>query len=215
MLGPVLIHALDDVICDFLATSPEGASLGIKEDVVGNGSITGVSVTIADNQIADMVYGAQITTTGAGNVTANDNLVIVDGGTVNETIYGGYAMATTGAATASNNTVDLKSGTLKKNEDGSGVVNVYGGHAEGAKTESENNTLKVHNPFTVNSVQDFQNYEFYIPVDVSNVNALLTGTSPVNLAATDEISVKAIDSALVKGNTVNLINKVFPFACRA
>ncbi|MDU5627263.1 autotransporter outer membrane beta-barrel domain-containing protein [Citrobacter sp.] len=161
--------------------------------------------------------GGNSYTATAGNTVASNNIVTLGNGTVSGDIYGGYALAeacvsksvsggcsdnvsstdtvnvTTGTATASNNTVILDgsngSGNLSQ-------ANLYGGVAltrQGAAEQAgitEGNTLAVQGfDGTVNSVQNFQKYQFEADASPQTEDTVLTVTSAVDFTGVTDMTV--------------------------
>lgn len=93
------------------------ASADAATDRMGSGL-----VTVSDGQIYDNVYGDYIVT---DNALSQKGSVAITGGTIHMKVYGSFAQAPDGTATANNGNVIISGGTL----DGSFRNNIYGGYA--------------------------------------------------------------------------------------
>ena len=149
------------------------------------------------------------------------NTVNINGGTFsyNTKIYGGYA----NAGTASGNTVNITGGTFdfgteiiggysaSGNADNN-TVTISGGSFDGSaklfggNNAGTNNTLNLKiKGLTVNSVDGFQNLNFYIPNTAQANDIMLSVNQPMNLSnATIKAGVQD-GSTLKTGDTITLI----------
>ncbi|MDR2550358.1 MAG: autotransporter outer membrane beta-barrel domain-containing protein [Desulfobulbus sp.] len=149
----------------------------------GTAQATNNTVTIGDVSIVTgSVYGGYADSNGAGmSGEANNNKVTISGGTVSGSIYGGYSLVDghgeTGSATGN-------SVTIGGAPDLSGA-DFYGGFVGTATTPVpgmdafSGNTLNVfdYGGSAVQSVQNFQQYNFTFPVTQNTPVLNVTGTA--------------------------------------
>ncbi len=142
------------------------------------------------------IYGGKTMDTG----NASGNTVNITGGEILYEVYGG--MSTMGSA--NNNTV-----TLGGNVRLAATSSIFGGWTTGNPgTTSTGNTLNL-NGFqgTLNEVNSFQNYNFFLPASLQNGGTVLTVTSQTDLSGT-HVAITGMESGtlLAPGNTITLIN---------
>ena len=201
-------------------------SNGTANGLVGGhstfGSAIGNTVNINGLTVVTAVYG------GTGNAAAN-NTVNISGGTVGGYVFGGYS--DTGSATG--NTVNISGGTiggyvfgalsnsgsatgntviLSSNATFGSSIELYGGYTYGSGNVFAGNTLIVNNytgGSTINTVANFQNYEFILTSNVTATNAALSVVSPIDLAGTN-VGITQVDpgvgATLVVGDSFLLID---------
>jgi len=149
------------------------------------------------------IYGGM--TSGNGNATGNT--VILHGGTFNGYVIGGSSSA--GAATG--NIVDIHPGVVMGNN-----ARIYGGLSTAGRDSRSGNTLNIRGPIKVSGLNNFENYNFYLPADLAANQTMITVTGgsgsgsgsdrTINLKdANVEIDVR--DSKLQQGDTVILIDE--------
>lgn len=121
------------------------ASADAATDRMGSGV-----VTVSNGQTYDNVYGDYIVTDDA---LSQKGSVAVTGGTIHMKVYGSFAQAPDGTATANNGNVIISGGTL----DGSFRNNIYGGYA----LSTANNALAEGNSVLITGAPSL-NSEKYI-----------------------------------------------------
>ena len=122
----------------------------------------------------------------------NHNIITLSGGTISGTIYGGYA----GAGSSSDNTINLYSTNLTN-------ASLYGGNG----SAPTNNTLNVYTVGnTVKNLAAFQNLNFYVPeAAATNTAAMLTVTGTADVTgSTISAGVQNIDS-FTKDQVITLL----------
>ena len=143
------------------------------------------------------IYGGKTMNTG----NAFGNTVNITGGEILYEVYGG--MSTMGSA--NNNTV-----TLNGNARLAATSSIYGGWIDsGFGGTSAGNTLNV-NGFTgtLQEVNYFQSYNFFLPASLANGDTVLTITNPTDLAgATVALTGLEAGTFLAPGSTVTLISR--------
>ena len=130
---------------------------------------------------------------GYGNRKADNNTVTISGGSFGDdtNIIGGSP-----SGTAKNNTVTISGG-----EFGSGIY-LCGGDNAG----NSNNTLNLKiKGLTVNSVEGFQNLNFYIPKTAQANETMLTVARSMNLSGATIKAIVQDGSTLKTGDTIYLI----------
>ncbi|MDR3560053.1 MAG: autotransporter domain-containing protein [Negativicutes bacterium] len=190
------------------------------------GGLSGISGSANYNTVninggtVNMVMGGE--STGTGNT--NYNTVNISGGTVNSQLISGLAVS----GDSNYNTVNISGGTLGGDVDGgvstsgsanyntiniSGSPNLTGATLNGGSgvTSSTGNTLNVRGySGSVVGVQNFQNYNFYLPSSVANGATILTvtGGTATDLAGTT-VAITGIASggaSLHAGDVITLIS---------
>lgn len=170
-------------------------------DVIGGESAAGSAlnneVTFkGDGSSAVKIYG------GKSKYSALENTVTVAGGTVNSSIYGGFS--TDGAATG--NTVNI-SGAPVFNETNTVI---YGGFSSAAGQDMwTGNTLNVYTKgLTAANVKNFENYNFYLPDDIAQGEAVLTltGGSGTDISSSKvNVGIQGTAAVLQPGEEVTLL----------
>ena len=183
-----------------------------------NASGTGYTLTLADGTYTlGVAYGAY-----TKDQDAENNVVTINGGTINE-VYGGFSSA----ASANNNTVTIKAGTS-----GISVSSIYAG--DGFAAAANNNTVNILTPVTLvgplyggrsnnssgntlnvstkNSTARqlgyFQHLNFYLPSDIADGETMLTVTgASVSFDSNTTIGAAALNGvSLEVGDTVTLLS---------
>ena len=180
------------------ATVKTFAVAGISE----NGNVSGNSLTING--------GAHLVNYGVGGKTligdATNNSVSIENATIDGNVYGGV----TSNGNATNNLITLTGGNVKIG----GIV--YGGFFDGETRSAGDvftgNTLNlVHFRGDLVGIENVQNYNWVLPKDVVNNEALvhITGENPVNLAnTTHTVAIESDGNRLSVGDKITLIDKV-------
>ena len=180
------------------ATVNTFAVAGISE----NGNVSGNSLTING--------GAHLVDYGVGGKTligdATTNSVSIEDATIDGNVYGGV----TSNGNATNNFITLTGGNVKIG----GIV--YGGFFDGETRSAGDvftgNTLNlVHFRGELGGIENVQNYNWVLPKDVVNNEALvrITGENPVNLAnTTHTVAIESDGNRLSVGDKITLIDKV-------
>jgi len=150
------------------------------------------------------IYGGM----AGGNGNATGNSVILYGGTFNGNIIGGSS--STGAATG--NLVDIHRGVILGNN-----TRVYGGSSATGRDSRSGNTLNIRGPVTITGLNNFENYNFYLPADLAANQTMITVTSGGGNSSNSDRSINIKDanieigvsngSALRRGDTVILIDE--------
>jgi len=171
----------------------------------GSATATNNTVTISDGLVVvgGEVYGGRAYSADTGDTIASGNTVTITGGTVNGVISGGWAESASGTATATNNTVTIRGNTNLS------AAALYGGFAgAGTGDDRTGNTLNLHSPVTVVSVQNFENWNFYLPSDIEDGETMLTVTETATLGTGAKVNVGIAggSSPLQVGDTVILID---------
>ncbi len=200
------------------------------------------TVNISGGNVTGIVMGGNAYYSGSStekSATANSNTVNISGGNVNK-VWSGHAYAGMGDAITSFNTVNISGGTVSGD--------VYGGHAEmGAnKTANDNiinlltsgmnlssaalygyysgcshsgNTLNVCGKnITVNSVQNFDNMNFFLPTDMTTSETMLKANYATvtnakigvlaqgklaNLSTGDKVTLLSATTTLTGGDSIS------------
>ena len=165
----------------------------------GSGNANGNIVSIY-NGVFTNVYGGRAD--GDGYATGNE--VYLNGGTFNGSIYGGFSQS--GSATG--NTIDISTSAIL----GAGS-RLYGGFTNSARHDARTgNTLNIRKPITITGIDNFENYNFYIPSNFSANNAMITVSSgngnsgAINLEDAN-IRIDVNNESLKQGDTVVLIDE--------
>ncbi|OLY46146.1 hypothetical protein PEB0150_011410 [Bartonella apis] len=173
------------------------AEAGVSE----NGNVSGNSLTING--------GAHLADYGIGGKTlvgdATNNSVSIEDATIDGNVYGGV----TSNGNATNNLITLTGGNVKIG----GIV--YGGFFDGETRSAGDvftgNTLNVvHFRGDLVGIENVQNYNWVLPKDVVNNEALvhITGENPVNLAnTTHTVAIESDGNRLSVGDKITLIDK--------
>lgn len=185
------------------------------------GEATGNTITVTGGTVGDSAYGGYTTGTNAnGNTTnvsggsiggsiyggyanngdASGNGVYFSGGAVGGDIVGGYAA---GADDATNNYVELSRNAIFSG-------GIFGGRSIGGGQATAGNTLYL-NGFggTVQTVQNFAHYKFFLPNTLGNNQTLVTiAGAPVDMnGRTVELTaVEGGGAPLRAGDTLNLFS---------
>lgn len=182
-----------------------GGSVGL--DVVG-GTATGGSAS--DNATANsvIIHGGLADRHVIGGYAnfgdATGNAVLIEGGAISESIFGGYVYQGSGNATG--NTVTLAGSPTF------GVSSrIMGGETIGSSGDMRTgNTLNVlTSGLAVAEVNNFSNYNFFLPANLISGGAVITitGSTPTDLnGANTLVSGIADGSPLLQGNSVILIS---------
>lgn len=142
---------------------------------------------------------------GYANVgNATGNIVTIEGGAVSDSVYGGYVYQGSGNATG--NTVNLAG-----NPTFGLTTRILGGETTGSSGDMwTGNTLNVSTSgLAVAEVNNFANYNFYLPANLASGGTMITitGATPTNLAGTTTVVTGIADgSPLLQGNRVTLIS---------
>jgi hypothetical protein len=175
---------------------------GTVSEIIGgtsqHGTVTGNEVVINGGAVDTAVIGGLSSTGAAGN-----NKVFLHGGTFSGQITGGQS--TTGEATGNHVYIGLNA-----------VLNpgtrLYGGRSGAGVNARSGNTLSIRKPITVAALDNFENFNFYLPADFAANQTMVTATNgngsndAVNLEnANIEIGVSE-GSSLKLGDTIILIN---------
>lgn len=159
----------------------------------GTGNVTDNRVVVSGAAEVAYIQGGYASNTG----DATGNSVVLDGGLVSQNVFGGYSAA----GSANNNTV-----TLGRNARLATISSVYGGWGGGGT--STGNTLNV-NAFqgTLNEVNLFQNYNFFLPASLQNTGTVLVTNNQTFLIGT-KVAITGIEGGtrLTPGDTVTLIS---------
>ena len=166
-----------------------------------NGNVSGNSLTING--------GAHLADYGVGGKTligdATNNSVSIEDATIDGNVYGGV----TSNGNATNNLITLTGGNVKI------AGTVYGGFFDGEVRSSADvftgNTLNLnHFRGELGGIENVQNYNWILPKDVVNNDALvrITGENPVNLAnTTHKVAIDNDGNRLTVGDKITLIDK--------
>ena len=166
-----------------------------------NGNVSGNSLTING--------GAHLADYGVGGKTligdATNNSVSIEDATIDGNVYGGV----TSNGNATNNLITLTGGNVKIGG------TVYGGFFDGETRSAGDvftgNTLNlVHFRGELGGIENVQNYNWVLPKDVVNNDALvrITGENPVNLAnTTHTVAIDNDGNRLTVGDKITLIDK--------
>lgn len=198
---------------------------GVKGGISGGlGGVTGNTVAISGT-VTGKVAGGEISNL-ASMANVDGNTVILEaGGIVNGSLFGGYNWGTgnvTGNTVSISGTVqnvyggfgsggDVSNNTVTVNQGAAITGGIYGGTTSGAGIAS-GNTLNV-NRFrgSVGEINDFQKYNFLLPLGLYASDTLLTitGGTPTDLTGSD-IAVSNNFSAGAfsnPGDTITLISQ--------
>ena len=144
----------------------------------------------------------------SGNGNASGNAITLYGGTFNGNIIGGYS--STGAATG--NLVDIHQGVIMGNN-----TRVYGGSSASGIDSRSGNTLNIRGPIKISGLNNFENYNFYLPADLTANQTMITVTSGSGNSSSSDRSINLKDakveigvsdgSTLKNGDTVILIDE--------
>ena len=185
-----------------LVTSKAEVNKGVVAGVSENGNVSGNSLTINGE--------AHLLRYGVGGKTligdAANNSVSIEDATIDGNVYGGV----TSNGNATNNLITLTGGNVKIG----GIV--YGGFFDGEVRSAGDvftgNTLNlVHFRGDLVGIENVQNYNWVLPKDVVNNEALIriTGDNPVNLAnTTHKVAIESDGNRLSVGDKITLIDKV-------
>ena len=166
-----------------------------------NGNVSGNSLTING--------GAHLADYGVGGKTligdATNNSVSIEDATIDGNVYGGV----TSNGNATNNLITLTGGNVKI------AGTVYGGFFNGEVRSAADvftgNTLNLnHFRGELGGIENVQNYNWILPKDVVNNDALvrITGENPVNLAnTTHKVAIDNDGNRLTVGDKITLIDK--------
>ncbi|GHU19005.1 membrane protein [Betaproteobacteria bacterium] len=178
----------------------------------------GNAVNISGGSVTDHVIGGYADSDGtdmSGN--AVNNSVVISGGQIAGNIYGGFSLidgnGETGSATG--NSITLIGAPVLNGSLYGGFVGDWNGNPEPGTDALTGNTLNLHagssTALTVNSVQNFQTYNFYLS-DTKGANnpasdpAILTVTNAVDLSASEvHVAIEGKSSPLKVNDEVNLI----------
>ena len=184
-----------------LVTSKAEVNKGVVAGVSENGNVSGNSLTISG--------GAHLLRYGVGGKTligdATNNSVSIEDATIDGNVYGGY----TSNGNATNNLITLTGGNVKIGG------TIYGGFFDGETRSAGDvftgNTLNlVHFRGELGGIENVQNYNWILPKDVVNNDALvrITGENPVNLAnTTHKVAIDNDGNRLTVGDKITLIDK--------
>ncbi len=214
MTGSTVEH--NSVIIGSGATIDQGSGWG---GYSFTGSAIGNSVTI---------NGGTVDGIGGYGKNANDNHVIVNTGSTVLKIIGGYAFDPGGPGSAMGNSVTINGGVVTYDVIG-GVVDsfgsgsatgntvtisgspslassiLYGGEAPG--DERTGNTLNVQNSgMTVKGIQNFANYNFYLPTTMTAGQTMLTVNQGDGLGGAANISGSVVGVGINGGTTALNVN---------
>ncbi len=185
-----------------LVTSKAEVNKGVVAGVSENGNVSENSLTISG--------GAHLLRYGVGGKTligdATNNSVSIEDATIDGNVYGGV----TSNGNATNNLITLTGGNVKIGG------TVYGGFFDGETRSAGDvftgNTLNlVHFRGELGGIENVQNYNWVLPKDVVNNQALvhITGGNPVNLAnTTHTVAIESDGNRLSVGDKITLIDKV-------
>ena len=184
-----------------LVTSKAEVNKGVVAGVSENGNVSENSLTISG--------GAHLLRYGVGGKTligdATNNSVSIEDATIDGNVYGGV----TSNGNATNNLITLTGGNVKIGG------TVYGGFFDGETRSAGDvftgNTLNlVHFRGELGGIENVQNYNWVLPKDVVNNQALvhITGGNPVNLAnTTHTVAIESDGNRLSVGDKITLIDK--------
>ena len=169
--------------------------------VTENGNASGNSLIVKN--------GAHLADYGGGGKTligdATNNSVLIEDATIDGNVYGGY----TSNGNATDNLITLTGERVKIGG------TIYGGFFDGEVRSSTDvftgNTLKlIHFRGELGGIENVQNYNWILPKDVVNNDALvqITGENPVNLAnTTHKVAIDNDGNRLTVGDKITLIDK--------
>jgi hypothetical protein len=176
---------------------------------IGSASADGNTVEINGGTVLDNIYGGYVESVSRfGVATAVGNTVEINGGTVSGHVYGGYAAAYS-SDTATGNTV-----TIRGNPTFGPYTVISGGYSSSGNARS-GNTLNVHSPITTMDVENFENWNFYLPSSLSAGQAMITirsreypyiGIADLGANAKVHVGIEGSGSPLRKGDAVTLID---------
>ncbi|OLY47738.1 autotransporter outer membrane beta-barrel domain-containing protein [Bartonella apis] len=184
-----------------LVTSKAEVNKGVVAGVSENGNVSENSLTISG--------GAHLLRYGVGGKTligdATNNSVSIEDATIDGNVYGGV----TSNGNATNNLITLTGGNVKIGG------TVYGGFFDGETRSAGDvftgNTLNlVHFRGELGGIENVQNYNWILPKDVVNNDALvrITGENPVNLSnTTHKVAIDNDGNRLTVGDKITLIDK--------
>jgi hypothetical protein len=203
---------------------------GVLDDVHGgraiDGDATNNAIIISDSSINIRSATGGFSAEGA----SRDNKVTVEGGTVGS-VYGGRA----GYGDASGNELNLVSGrysgtiaggyslwgpatgntvTIGENAILNAGVLLYGGWSGGGMDSRSDNTLNLRRPVTVQGLDNFENYNFIIPPNLTADDTLVTVTAgngeggPIHLSGTQVmVGMEQPNMNLRSGDNIVLIDE--------
>ena len=182
---------------------------------VGSAKASDNTVTVSDITLTNWVAGGVAYNSNSGSATATGNTTIISGGTVSDNVYGGLivmnpAKPISGKATGNTVTIKDSPNLTAASLYGGGVVNTYYTPYTGSGLDVfTGNTLNLHSPVTVKSVQNFENWNFYLPATMGNGATMLTtgsGGASLGTGATVNVGIAGSSSVLKVGDTVKLID---------
>ncbi|GHT47328.1 membrane protein [Planctomycetales bacterium] len=160
----------------FAQHTPITISGDVTGSVFGNGTPPNGTTPPATATVTD--YSVIINS--GGNVTAMNNRVTINGGTVSGNVYGGDTGGGDGTNKATGNTVNIKGGSV--------VGNIYGGRTTNADMFTGNTLNLAANNTSINSVQNFEFINF-------------TSEGDAGITTLDTTPTNAATGTLVKMNT--------------
>ena len=189
---------------------------GVSND---SAQVSGNSVTITDGRVLNLVRGGYSNT---GQVF--DNHVFIFGGQVDHNVFGGSSTY----SDVTGNSVNITGGNILGNVNGGqstfgntthNIVNISGSANFGSGSTLRGgisisgdartgNTLNLHIPITIADVENFQNWNFYLPSTMANGETMLTITGIAGLGSDAKVNVgiEGSSSPLKAGDTVKLID---------
>ena len=188
---------------------------------LGRASVIDNKVTISGNVVIDSdVAGGYIYEWGNGNITGNS--VILSGGAIGGSVYGGY---TTGDGTVNSNSITLSGGTI--------LGNIYTGHGFGITADntltirgnptfgtttkfyggdgstSSGNTFNLYStstPIRVAGLEKFQIMNFYLPTTAVDGDVMVYANDYADVTdATVNVGIYGASSPLRQGDHIVLI----------
>ena len=152
----------------------DGEVYSVAGGVTTYGSVTDNSVIVNDGTVRGNVYGGSINALG----TATNNSVLIKGGTVQGNVYGA-SIYSSYACSATYNTITIyESANLTYSVIYGGLVCAWDDTANayvtpaGADTRT-GNTFNLIGSNSIRGIQNFANYNFYLPKTASNGSTML------------------------------------------
>jgi hypothetical protein len=177
-------------------------SSGTFGEVRGGFAING---SAAENKVIIEAGGFERVHGGySGNGYARGNTLELSGGHYTGEIIGGYSNNTS----ATNNTVSISGNATF----GSGAV-LYGGYSASGGEARSGNTLNIKQKATVRRLDNFENFNFYLPAGFRAGDTVITVTNGNRTGGAINIENAKVDigvekgSALAEGDTVILIDE--------
>lgn len=187
---------------------------GSSYQIFGGQAISEAGPAKADNNTVRLtggvnkeIFGGQAGISGSSKnyeISASGNHIIISGGTVTNSVYGGHTTYG-GSGKITNNTVTIQGKpNLAK-------ARILGGYAPLTSTSIDTwsgNTLVMNTSgVTVDYVTNFQNFHFFVPGQADTQAALLTVTGTATIGgSTVRVGMSGDNPSLQAGDTVTLID---------